>query len=108
LPYFKASARNKGMMEIKKDEHGKKGAFYIEENDEWVAEMTYVKTGDNEITIDHTEVDKALRGEGIARDLLAEAVKHARENGLKIKATCPYAKIALYENPEFKDVLAEQ
>jgi predicted GNAT family acetyltransferase len=96
------------MMEIKRDEHGKKGAFYIEENDEWVAEMTYVKTGDNEITIDHTEVDKALRGEGIARDLLAEAVKYARENGLKIKATCSYAKIALYENPEFKDVLAEQ
>lgn len=95
------------MMEIQRDEHGKKGAFYIEENGEWVAEMTYIKSGDNEITIDHTEVDKALRGEGIGRDLIAEAVKYAREAGLKIKSTCPYAKIALYENPEFKDVLAE-
>jgi predicted GNAT family acetyltransferase len=95
------------MMEIQRDEHGKKGAFYIEENGEWVAEMTYVKTGDNEITIDHTEVDKKLRGEGIGRDLLAEAVKYARANGLKVKATCNYAKIALYENTEFKDVLAD-
>jgi len=95
------------MMEIQRDEHGKKGAFFIEENGEWVAEMTYVKSGDNEITIDHTEVDKALRGEGIARDLLAEAVKYARDNALKVKATCNYARIALYENPDFKDVLAE-
>lgn len=94
-------------MEIKRDEHGKKGAFYIEENGEWVAEMTYLKSGENLLTIDHTEVDKSLRGEGIASDLIAEAVKYARENGLKLDATCNYARIALYENPEFKDVLAE-
>lgn len=92
-------------MQIQRDEHGKKGAFYIEEDGEWIAEMTYVRIGDNEITIDHTEVDPKLRGEGIAKDLLAEAVKFARENRLKIKATCPYAKIALYENADFKDVL---
>jgi predicted GNAT family acetyltransferase len=91
-------------MEIKRDEHGKKGAFYIEENGEWLAEMTYFKSGGNEITIDHTEVDERLRGENIGEDLLAEAVKYARENGLKIKATCPYAHKVLAHTPEYADV----
>ena len=93
------------MMQIQRDEHGKKGAFYIDEDGEWIAEMTYFRSGDGEITIDHTEVDKKLRGEGIASDLVAEAVKFARAEGLKIKSTCPYAQKELDENPEYKDVL---
>ena len=94
------------MMQIQRDEHGKKGAFYIDEDGEWIAEMTYFRSGDCEITIDHTEVDPKLRGEGIASDLVAEAVKFARVEQLKIKATCPYAKKELDEHPEYNDVLA--
>ena len=94
-------------MEIKRDEHGKKGAFYIEENGEWLAEMAYFKSGENEITIDHTEVDESLRGENIGEDLVAEAVKYARENGLKIKATCPYAHKVLAHSPEYSDVFVK-
>jgi predicted GNAT family acetyltransferase len=90
-------------MEIKRDEHGKKGAFYIEENGEWLAELTYFKSGNGEITIDHTEIDESLRGENIGEDLVAEAVKFARENGLMIKATCPYAHNVLAHTPEFAD-----
>lgn len=91
-------------MNIQRDEHGKKGAFYIEENGEWLAEMTYFKSGENEITIDHTEVDESLRGEHIGEDLVAEAAKYARESGLKIKATCPYAHKVLAHTPDYADV----
>lgn len=93
-------------MQIQRDEHGKKGAFYIDEDGEWIAEMTYFRSGDCEITIDHTEVDPKLRGEGIAADLIAEAVKFARAEQLKIKATCPYAKKEIDEHPEYEDVIA--
>ena len=93
-------------MEIQRDEHGKKGAFYIDEDGEWIAEMTYFRSGENEITIDHTEIDPKLRGEGIGADLVAEAVKFARAEGLKIKATCPYAKKKLEESTDYADVLA--
>lgn len=93
-------------MEIKREEHGKKGAFFIEQNDEWVAEMTYFKSGENEITIDHTEVDDSLEGKGVGKQLVAEGVKYARENKLKIVATCPFAKKVIDETPEFQDVLA--
>ena len=95
------------MMEIQRDEHGKKGAFYIEQDGDWIAEMTYVRTGENEITIDHTEVDESLRGEGIGEDLVAEGVKYARDNNLKIVPTCRFAKKVIDETPEFQGVLAE-
>jgi predicted GNAT family acetyltransferase len=92
------------MMNIQRDEHGKKGAFFIEENGEWIAELTYFRSGENEITIDHTEVDKKLRGENIGEDLVSEAVKFARETGVKVKATCPYAKKVLDGNADYADV----
>lgn len=92
------------MMEIQRDEHGRKGAFYIDEDGEWIAELTYFKTGQT-MTIDHTEVDEKLRGEGIGEDLVKAAVEYARENGLKIKAACPYAKKIIEADPELRDVL---
>ena len=93
------------MMQIQRDEHGRKGAFYIEEEGEWIAELTYFKS-DGTMTIDHTEVDEKLRGEGIGQDMVKAAVEYARENGLKIKAVCPYAKEVIESTPEFQDVLA--
>jgi predicted GNAT family acetyltransferase len=93
------------MMQIQRDEHGRKGAFYIEENGEWIAELTYSKN-DGTMTIDHTETDVKLRGEGIGQDLVKAAVEYARENDLKIKADCPYAKKVIDRTPEFQDVLA--
>lgn len=94
-------------MNIQRQEHGKKGAFFIEEDGEWLAEMTYVKTGDNTINIDHTEVDESLQGEGVGGDLVAEAVKYARENKIKISATCPFANKELAKHDEYADVLAD-
>jgi uncharacterized protein len=92
-------------MEIQRDEHGRKGAFYIDEDGEWIAELTYVRSDDT-LTIDHTEVAEKLRGEGIGEDMVRAAVEYARENGLKIKPACPYARKVIEETPEFKDVLA--
>ena len=95
---------NRTTMEIQRDEHGRKGAFYIDENGEWIAELSYIKEG-GIMTIDHTEIDEKLRGEGIGQDLVKAAVEYARENGLKINAVCPYAKKVIERTPEFQDVL---
>ena len=93
-------------MDIRREEHGRKGAFFIDEDGEWVAEMTYLKRGDNTIVIDHTEVEPELRDRGIGTELVAAAVDHARENGLKIRPVCPFAKSVIDSTPEFQDVLA--
>ena len=93
-------------MQIKRDEHGRKGAFFIDEGGEWVAELTYFRSGEGEITIDHTEVDEKLRGNGVGEDLVKAAVDFARENDLKIKLACPYAEKIFSEHPDYGDVRA--
>ena len=94
-------------MEIQRDEHGRNGAFYIEENGEWVAEMSYIRSPDGKtIIIDHTQVDEKLRGQGVGEQLVATAVQFARDNGLKIKPFCPYTRKVIERTPEYQDVLA--
>ena len=93
-------------MEINREESEGKGKFFIEENGKQLALMTYKKSGADKIVIEHTEVDESLQGEGIGNDLVEAGVKFARENDLKIVATCPFAKKIIDETPEFRDVLA--
>lgn len=92
-------------MDIQREEHGRKGAFFIDEEGEWVAELTYFRSADNTITVDHTEVDPKLQGQNIGRKLVEAAVNYARENGLKIKPVCPYTRKVIDSTPEFQDVL---
>ncbi|HSU26627.1 MAG TPA: GNAT family N-acetyltransferase [Pyrinomonadaceae bacterium] len=92
-------------MQIQREEHGRNGAFFIDENGEWIAELAYIKSGDGQITIDHTEVDEKLRGQGVGEELVKAAVDFARENGLKIKLICPYARKVFEKNPDYSDVL---
>lgn len=92
-------------MEIKEERKGKKGEFYIEENRERIARIQFFHSGDGEITVYHTEVDKELRGEGIGEDLVERVVKCARDEGVKIVPTCPYARKVIEKNKELRTVL---
>ncbi|HEY8560235.1 MAG TPA: GNAT family N-acetyltransferase [Pyrinomonadaceae bacterium] len=92
-------------MKIKRQEHGKNGAFFIEENGEWVAEMTYVREGARKIVINHTAVSKDLKGKGIGKALVNAAVKFARGKNLLIKPECSFAKKVLESSEEYEDVL---
>lgn len=92
-------------MEIKHVEKGGRGGFLVRnEAGERIAEMTYVKSGEHAFIIDHTEVDPSLRGQGVGERLLDAAVEYARENNLKIRATCPFALRKLQEEARFADV----
>ena len=92
-------------MEILHKDDGKKGMFYIEQNQQIVAEMTYVWAGDAKIIIDHTEVDESLNGKGIGKQMVEKAVNFAREKTIKIIPLCPFAKSVFDKVEEFKDVL---
>ena len=94
-------------MEIKRIEKGGRGGFILRgEGGDRVAEMTYTTVGDSGFIIDHTDVNDSLRGQHVGEALLAEAVKYAREKGLKIYATCPFALAKLKRTPEYADVFA--
>ncbi len=92
-------------MLIQLEQTESKGAFYVEENNVRLAEMTFSKAGTDTIIIDHTEVSEALKGTGAGKKLVTEAVEYARKNNLKIIPLCPFAKSVFERTPEFKDVL---
>jgi uncharacterized protein len=93
-------------MEIKHIERGGRGAFVVRVDGKRRAQMSYAATDDG-FVIDHTEVDESLRGQKVGDKLLAEAVRYARDKGLKISATCPFAYKKLRENKEYTDVFSE-
>ena len=92
-------------MEIRQEDNGKKGVFFIEENNEIIAEMTYVWSGEDKIIIDHTGVSEKLGGKGIGKQLVHKAVEMARENQIKILPLCPFAKKVFDKTEDYKDVL---
>lgn len=93
-------------MQVKHKEIGSKGIFYIEENGEKLAEMTYSKAGEMLIIIDHTEVNEKLKGKGAGKQLVQAAVDFAREHKIKILPLCPFAKAVFDKTPEYNDVLS--
>ncbi len=93
-------------MEVQIKEIGSKGIFYIEENGEKLAEMTYSKAGETLIIIDHTEVSEKLKGLGAGKELVRAAVDFARERTIKIFPLCPFAKAVFDKKPEYGDVLS--
>ncbi|UEG49336.1 GNAT family N-acetyltransferase [Ferruginibacter lapsinanis] len=93
-------------MLIQHKEEGHKGSFYVEENGNVLAEMTYSMTGDKLLIIEHTEVSDALRGKNVGYQLVHSAVEFARSNQLKILPLCPFAKSVFNKKKdEFGDVL---
>jgi predicted GNAT family acetyltransferase len=94
-------------MQIGHEENSNKGAFFVRNDGKRTAELLYIRSAPGRINIYHTEVDQELRGTGTGEKLIAAAVEYARKEGLRITATCPYAKKVLEGRPDFQDMLAD-
>lgn len=92
-------------MDIQHKHDDPEGSFFIEKDGEIKAEITYSKTSDNEMIIDHTKVSKALRGQSIGKILVEKAVNYARKNELKVIPHCSYAKSVIEKDDSLRDVL---
>ena len=71
-------------MNIKQEDNGKKGKFFVELDGKQEAEMTYTYAGSDKIIIDHTEVSEKLKGQGVGYKLVEAAVDFMRDKGLKV------------------------
>ena len=91
---------------IKHRENDLMGMFYMEGEKGVIAELTYTKSSNGIITIDHTEVKQQYEGQGKASRLVAEAVKFARTNNLKIEPLCPFTEVMFEKYEEYSDVRA--
>ncbi len=75
------------------------GNFYILDGDEQIAEMEVSVSG-NDLTVYHTEVSPKAEGKGLAKKLLYTMADHARKNGLKVFALCPFVYAQFKRHPE--------
>lgn len=60
------------------------------------------------ITFIHTIVPEALRGHGIATQLVLAGLASARERGLKVIPRCPVFAAYMRGHPETHDLLAQE
>ncbi|WP_238385479.1 MULTISPECIES: GNAT family N-acetyltransferase [Acidovorax] len=86
-------------------EQDAKGAFYVENGGQRLAEMTYSRTNATMIIVDHTEVAPSLSGQGVGRELLGALVQWARATGTKVVPLCPFAKAQFDKDASIRDVL---
>lgn len=89
-------------MDVSHTETTTRGAFRIGD----FAEMTYTRPNPGTMRVNHTLVDKAHRGQGIAHQLYAAMVAFARHNQRQVVAVCPFVADTFERNPQDADVLA--
>ena len=56
------------------------------------------------VVITHTETPRALRGRGVASELVKGALELIRADGRKVIAGCGFVVDYLYKHPEFADL----
>lgn len=64
------------------------------------AKIDYTQYGDKYIDYTHTYVPEESREQGVATELAEYAIGYARENGLRVKASCPFMKTVLSYEPD--------
>ena len=92
------------MTEIKLEESTSSGRYFYQGEGRPIAELTYSKTGETMIIVDHTDVPDAYKGEGIGLMLLTKAVEDMRVAKKKIIPLCPFANAQFHKHPEWNDV----
>ncbi len=92
-------------IEIRHEEVGDRGAFFVETEAGRLASLTYSRTSPHTVVIEHTDVSSALAGQGVGRRLVEAAVAWARRTGTTVVPVCTYAKTVFERDPDLRDVL---
>jgi hypothetical protein len=74
--------------------------FEIEEDGE-VAYLEFETDSQGWMTIWHTEVPSAMRGQGLATELARTAFEYAKQDELRVDVICPLAADFLSKHPEY-------
>ena len=77
--------------------------IYLDGNEVYVE---YTLT-EKEINLYHTYTHPALRGKGLAAQVVRAAFEFAKENNLKVIPTCSYVQSFIAKNDEYKKLVAE-
>lgn len=72
-----------------------------------IAEITFTRIGDDQVSINHTWVSDDYQGQGIAGQLFKRVIEKMRTEGRKVIPICSYAKQQFERKPELQDMLAK-
>jgi len=85
-----------------RENEDKRFVINLEGNEVYVE---YTMTG-SEINLYHTFTDPALRGKGLAAQVVRAALEFAKENNLKVVPTCSYVHAFITKNKEYQELVA--
>lgn len=77
--------------------------IYLEGNEVYV-EYT---PGKKLLNLNHTYTNPALRGKGLAAQVVRAALEYSKENNLKVIPTCSYVQSFLAKHNEYKELVTE-
>lgn len=92
-------------MDIENVDQETNGFFKAVIDGREAGKMTYTKSEDSHITIDHTEVNSEYQGKGVGKAMVDKSAEYARSENLKIIPQCSYAKKVMERSSDFDDVL---
>jgi predicted GNAT family acetyltransferase len=76
--------------------------IYVEGNEVYV-EYTM---RNNTIDLHHTYTHPALRGKGLAAQVVRAALEFAKDNSLKVIPTCSYVQAFIAKNAHYKELVS--
>ncbi len=62
--------------------------------------------GDGEITLVHTEIDRAFAGRGLGSRLASFVLDDIRSRGLRVHPECPFMARYIRTHPVYQDLVA--
>ena len=94
-------------LKVRLEQSGHRGACFITRDGERLADLTFSASAHGKLVmLDHTAVSESLRGKGVTRTLVDEAVRWARRESIRLVPVCPFARAVFDREPSFHDVLA--
>jgi len=81
--------------------------FELEDHGE-IAYLEFDRDSQGWMTILHTEVPPAMRGQGVASELAQTAFEYAKQNNLRVDVICPLAADFAAKHPEYQSLIGKQ
>ena len=80
--------------------HDAEGSRFVVDLPVGQAELLYGEFAEGVLDLQHTEVPRSGRGQGVGDALVRAALRYARERGTRVTATCPYVQAWLRRHPD--------
>jgi predicted GNAT family acetyltransferase len=91
-----------GTIEIRHDTERERFVHNLDGDEAYVE---YRMRDEETMDLRHTFVPEEHRHRGIAGAVVERALAHARANGLRVVATCPFVRSFLDEHPQYSDLI---